>query len=597
MEHTSKAAEEEVSASNLGRQQPSRYALSSIIGLFATQFLGAFNDNFYKIVVSLFAVNAVGSAGGGGSALSLIGAIFVLPFLLFSGYAGYVADVYSKRTVLIVTKTLEIVAMSLGFIALLSGQFTLMLSVLFLMALHSTFFSPAKYSILPELLSDKDLSLGNGLLEMSSFLAIILGTSLGSVLFAIWKDQLSLIGLILIVIAVAGTFASLTIPKVPPSGARKSLQLNPFAEITSGLKRLYGDKTLWMTVVGISYFWFLGALFQMDIILFGKEIMGLDDLRVGLLSTFLAIGIGTGSVTAGRLSGAKVELGLVPLGSIGMGTFALLLSYSASSYPQVAVALALLGFSGGLFIIPLNASLQQKSGQEEKGRLLATNNFLNTVGILLASGVLWLLRDQLQVPADRIVLLFGLFTLLATVYILRTLPDFLIRFMLWMLTHTLYRIRIVGQEHVPLRGPALLVCNHMSFVDGLLVASCVQRFIRFLVYRPIYEHKALNWFMRLMKAIPIAGGNRKEVLASLERAREELRQGHAVCIFAEGAISRTGNLLPFKRGFERIINGLERPHHSPASGPVVGQHLQLQRRSLPVETTAANSLFSHGVVR
>ncbi len=559
MEHTNKAVEEEVSTPSLERQQPPRYSLSSITGLFATQFLGAFNDNFYKIVVSLFAVNAVGSAGGGGSALSLIGAIFVLPFLLFSGYAGYVADVYSKRTVLIVTKSLEIVAMGLGFIALLSGQFMLMLAVLFLLALQATFFSPAKYSILPELLSDKDLSLGNGLLEMSSFLAIILGTSLGSVLFATWKDQLSLIGLILIVIACAGTFASLGIPKVPPSGASKSLQLNPFAEITSGLKRLYSDKTLWMTVVGISYFWFLGALFQMDIILFGKEIMGLDDLRVGLLSTFLAVGIGTGSVTAGRLSGAKVELGLVPLGSIGMGAFSLLLSFSASSYPQVAVALALLGFSGGLFIVPLNASLQQKSGQEEKGRLLATNNFLNTVGILLASGVLWLLRDQFQIPADRIILLFGFFTLLATAYILRTLPDFLIRFMLWLLTHTLYRIRIVGQEHVPFRGPALLVCNHMSLVDGLLVAGCVQRFIRFLVYRPIYEHKALNWFMRLMKAIPIAGGNRKEVLESLERAREELRQGHVVCIFAEGAISRTGNLLPFKRGFERIINGLDVP--------------------------------------
>jgi len=559
MEHTGKAGKEEIGTTNLERQQPPRYSLSSITGLFAAQFLGAFNDNFYKIVVSLFAVDAAGSAGGGGSALSLIGAIFVLPFLLFSGYAGYVSDVYSKRTVLIVTKALEIVAMSLGLVAFLSGQLNLMLSVLFLMALQATFFRPAKYCILPELLSDKDLSLGNGLLEMSSFLAIILGTSLGSVLFATWKDQLSLIGLILIVIAVAGTFASLIIPKVPPSGASKSLQLNPFAEITSGFKRLYSDKTLWMTVVGISYFWFLGALFQMDIILFGKEIMGLDDLRVGLLSTFLAIGIGTGSVTAGRLSGAKVELGLVPFGSIGMGAFSLLLSFSASSYPQVAVALALLGFSGGLFIVPLNASLQQKSGQEEKGRLLATNNFLNTLGILLASGVLWLLRDQFQIQADRIILLFGLFTLLATVYILRTLPDFLIRFMLWLLTHTLYRIRIVGQQHVPLRGPALLVCNHMSFVDGLLVASCVQRFIRFLVYRPIYEHKALNWFMRLMKAIPIAGGNRKEVLESLERAREELRQGHVVCIFAEGAISRTGNLLPFKRGFERIINGLDVP--------------------------------------
>ncbi|HEV8714323.1 MAG TPA: acyl-[ACP]--phospholipid O-acyltransferase [Candidatus Binatia bacterium] len=559
MKYTSKAEEEGMSTPSPEGQPPARYSLSAIVGLLAAQFLGAFNDNFYKIVVSLFAVDAVGSAGGGGSVLSLIGALFVLPFLLFSGYAGYVADVYSKRTVLIVTKGLEVAAMSLGFVALLSGQLTLMLGVLFLLALQATFFSPAKYGILPELLSDKDLSLGNGLLEMSSFLAIILGTSLGSMLFAAWKGQLSLIGLALIAIAIAGTFAGLSIPKVPPSGATKSLRPNPLAEIASGLKRLYGDRTLWMTVVGISYFWFLGALLQMDIILLGKEVMGLDDLRVGLLSTFLAVGIGIGSVTAGRLSGHKVELGLVPLGSIGMGAFSLLLSHSASSYLQVAVALAFLGFSGGLFIVPLNASVQQKSGREEKGRLLATNNFLNTVGILFASGMLWLLRNQLQIQADRIILLCGLFTLLATGYILRTLPDFLVRFILWMLTHTLYRIRIIGQEHVPFRGPALLVCNHMSFVDGLLVASCVQRFIRFLVYQPIYEHKALNWFMRLMKAIPIAGGNRKAVLDSLERAREELRQGHVVCIFAEGAISRTGNLLPFKRGFERIVNGLAVP--------------------------------------
>ena len=480
-----------------------------ILGLLAAQCLGAFNDNVYKMVVSLLAVNAAVSAGGGSGALSLISVIFILPFFLFSGYAGYAADACSKRTVLVVTKAFEIGAMGLGFFAFLSGRIELMLGVLFLMALQATFFSPAKYGILPELLPDKDLSRANGLLEMSTFLAILLGTSLGSMMFVAWKDRLGVIGLVLVVISIAGTLASLGIPKVPPAGTGKSFRLNPWAEILSGLRRLSDQRVLWLTVVGISYFWFLGALLQMDILLFGKEVMGLDDLWVGILGTCLAIGIGLGSLMAGRLSGDKVELGLVPLGSIGIGVFSLLLSSSAASYPQTAVALALLGFSGGLFVVPLNAFLQQKSGQGEKGRLIATTNFLNTVGILLASAVLWVLRDRFHLQADWIILILGLFTLLATVYVLRTLPDFLIRFTLWLFTHTVYRIRIVGQEHVPFRGPALLVCNHMSFVDGLLVGACVQRFIRFLIYRPYYEMKSVHWLLRLMKAIPVQGGRPK----------------------------------------------------------------------------------------
>jgi acyl-[acyl-carrier-protein]-phospholipid O-acyltransferase/long-chain-fatty-acid--[acyl-carrier-protein] ligase len=524
-----------------------------------TQFLGAFNDNVFKIVVSMLAVDVAARSGEGSGYLSLVGAVFILPFFLFSGYAGHVADVFNKRSVLIVTKSFEIVAMGLGLFALVSGRIELMLGVLFLMALHSTFFSPAKYGILPEMLPDKDLSRANGLLEMSTFMAIVLGTSLGGLMIATWKDRPDRIGLVLIAIAVIGTAASFGISRVPPSGARKAFRLNPWAEIAQGVVRLYGDKALWLTVVGISYFWFLGALLQMDMILFGKEVMGLDDLRIGILGTFLAVGIGVGSLAAGRLSGDKVELGLVPLGSIGMGLFALWLSFSSHSYAHVATALSLLGIAGGFFIVPLNALLQQRSGREERGQLIATNNFMNTAGILLASGALWLFRDLLQTGPDRIILILGLFTLVATGYILSILPEFLIRFSLWMFTHTIYRIRLVGQDHVPLHGPALLVCNHMSHVDGLLVGACVQRFIRFLIYRPIYEAKALNWLFRQMKAIPVSGRNRKEIIESLERAREELRQGHVVCIFAEGAISRTGNLLPFKRGFEKIVDGLDVP--------------------------------------
>jgi len=524
-----------------------------------TQFLGAFNDNIYKIVVALLAVHVATSSGGGSGHLSLVGAVFILPFFLFSGYAGHIADVSSKRTVLIVTKALEIVAMALGFVAFLSGRIDLMLGVLFLMALQSTFFSPAKYGILPEMFPDRDLSRANGLLEMTTFLAIILGTSIGSLVFAMWKDRLAWIALTLIGIAIAGTITSLAISRVPPSGSQKPFRLNPWAEIGEGLTRLYQERTLWLTVVGIAYFWFLGALLQMDIILLGKEVMELEDFWIGILGAFLAIGIGIGSVAAGRLSGDKVELGLVPLGSIGIGGFSILLASSTASYAQTVTALLLLGFSGGLFIVPLNAVLQQKSGREERGRVIATSNFVTTGGVLLASGVLWTLRDLFQLQADRIILVFGLFTLLGTVYILRILPDFLIRFTLWMATHTIYRIRIVGQEHVPFRGPALLVCNHISHSDGLLVGACVQRFIRFMVYRPYYELKPLNWLFRLMRAIPVAGGNRKEVIQSLERAREELRQGHVVCIFAEGALSRTGTLLPFKKGFERIVAGVDVP--------------------------------------
>ncbi len=524
-----------------------------------TQFLGAFNDNVYKIVIALLAVNVATTASGGSGYLSLVGAIFILPFFLFSGYAGYLADVSSKRTVLIVTKALEIVAMALACFAFLVGRIDLMLGVLFLMALQSTFFSPAKYGILPEMLPDRDLSRANGLVEMTTFLAIILGTSIGSFMFAAWKDRLGWIGLALIAIAVAGTITSLGISRVPPSGSQKRFRLNPWGEIGKGLKRLYPEKTLWLTVMGMAYFWFLGALIQLDIILLGKEVMGLDDFWIGILGAFLAIGIGAGSLAAGGLSGDKVELGLVPLGSIGIVGFSILLAVSAPSYTQTVAALLLLGFSGGFFIVPLNALLQQKSGREEKGRVIATANFLMTGGVLLASGVLWTLRDLFRLPADRIILAAGLFTLCATVFILRILPESLIRLVLWMLTHTIYRIRTVGHEHIPFRGPALLICNHISHMDGLLVGACVQRLIRFLVYRPYYELKALTWLFRLMKAIPIAGGDGIKVMESIERAREELKRGHVVCIFAEGAVSRTGNLLPFKRGFERIVQGLDVP--------------------------------------
>ncbi len=310
-----------------------------------TQFLGALNDNLYKMIVSMRAVHVAANTDASGKYLSIAGAVFVIPFLLFSGYSGHLADRVSKRTVLISVKAFEIVAMALGLAAFFTTRIEFMLVVLFLMAVHSTIFSPAKYGIVPEMVSDKDLSRANALLEMSTFVAIVLGTSAGAFLFSAWKNQPWNMGMVMVAIAVLGFATSFKITRVSPSGVSTPFSLNPFGEVILGTRHLLADRPLWLTVVGISYFWFLGLLFQMDLLLFGSEVMKLDDVHVGLMVTCLAVGIGVGSMLAGRLSGDKVELGLVPLGSIFMGLSCLGVYAAKVSYAGEMVALALLGVS------------------------------------------------------------------------------------------------------------------------------------------------------------------------------------------------------------------------------------------------------------
>src|SRR5215468_10471806 len=525
--------------------------------LLATVALGALNDNLYKIVVTFIAAN-LGAATGDSHYLALAGALFVIPYLVFSGYAGWLADAFNKRTVLIATKSFEILAMLAAFAALHSGNLNLMLGVIFLTALQSTFFSPSHYGILPELLPERELSRANGLDELIVFLAIIIGTTAGSALYGLWQDRIELIALVLIVLAVLGTIASFGIGRVPRPAARRPLAWFPWTEVVAGLRTLAVNRPLRLTVLGITYFWFLGALLQLGVILFGKQALGLSDARAGLLQAAIGIGIGIGSAVAGRLSGDKVELGLVPLGSIGIGVSALLLAWSPPSFGLALASLILLGFFGGLFVVPLNANLQQRAPADERGRLIGTTNFLNMIGVLLASGALWLFSDALKLSPAEMVLVIGLITFVVTVYVLYLLSDFVIRFTLWFLTHSVYRIRIVGTENLPRRGPALLVCNHVSFVDGLLVGACLQRFIRFIMYRAYYEMPGLHWILKQMHAIPI-GENPKLIKAALQKARAELKAGHVVCIFAEGSLSRTGNPLPFRRGVEKILAGIDVP--------------------------------------
>jgi acyl-[acyl-carrier-protein]-phospholipid O-acyltransferase / long-chain-fatty-acid--[acyl-carrier-protein] ligase len=525
---------------------------------FFTQFLGAFNDNFYKIIVTLVALD-IPAAGGGKHYIPLIGALFILPFLLFSGYAGHLADVHSKRNVLVGAKSFEIVAMALAFVAFFLDRFEPMLAVVFLMGMQSTFFSPAKYGILPEMLGEQKLARGNGLIEMSTFAAIILGTSLGGAVYELWKEHLDWIGMALVAIAVLGTLTSLGIARVPPSGSSRQFSVNPASEIWKGARQLYRNRTLWLTVMGISYFWFLGAFLQMVLPIFGKEVLMLGEARVALLFTFVAIGIGAGSLVAGALSSDRIELGLVPVGALGIGLFSLALFASQPSFGAAAAALALLGFSGGFFIVPLNATLQHRSGREEKGRLIATNNVFNFLGAMLASALLLLLSNLIGLPGDQIILIMGTVTFAATAFAIYLLPDVFIRFVLWLLTHSVYRIRVAGEEHIPRHGPALLVSNHASFADSFMIGASLPRFVHFMLLRDYYDNRWLHWLFRLMHAIPVSATNRRDIVESIKRARGELAKGNVVCIFAEGTISRTGRVLPFKRGFEKIVEGTDAP--------------------------------------
>jgi len=380
--------------------------------------------------------------------------------------------------------------------------------VAFLMGTQAALYSPAKYGCLPELLPDRDMSRGNALIEMTTFLAIILGSVLGGLIYQAFHDTMPMIGAIEVVIAIAGTACAFGIGRTPPGHPGRRFSWNPVGTIAPSLRHLHRNRRLWLTVLGLSYFWFIGALVQKLFSVFAVETLGIpatQGVPIGLLGAVIAVGIGVGSLMAGRLSGHKVELGLVPIGAIGIAGGALALASIETSYAGAMICLGLLGFFGGFYSVPLNAMLQQKSDEDKRGQLIAANNVMNTLGILLAAGAMMLAGFAGASP-NMIAALAGLTSLAVIAYLLILLPDFLIRFCLWMMTHSIYRIRIVGPENVPLNGPALLVANHLSFIDGLLVGACVQRFVRFMVYAPFFDIPLLGRLFKLMRAIPTGGG-------------------------------------------------------------------------------------------
>jgi acyl-[acyl-carrier-protein]-phospholipid O-acyltransferase/long-chain-fatty-acid--[acyl-carrier-protein] ligase len=320
------------------------------------------------------------------------------------------------------------------------------------------------------------------------------------------------------------------------------------------------NRVLGYTLLGIAYFGFLGSLFLTVIPVYGKNVLGLAEEGAGLLLAVLSIGIGAGSVIAGRLSRGHVEIGLVPLGSLGISLCAFDLGLAGGGSwrlplglpARTALDLVLLGLASGFFIVPLNSLLQSRSPEGMKGRLIAFSNVLTFAAVLCAAGVPWLLSSVAGFTTAQVILSTALLTVGGSLYVMNLLPDFLVRLVLWLLTNTIYRVRAVGAENLPREG-ALFVANHTSWVDFLLIGAACDRMIRFLMFRKYYEWPALNWFFRRMGVIPVAAGDPPhKTEESLAIARRQIAEGHAVCIFAEGSITRTGNLLKFKRGFERI---------------------------------------------
>jgi len=528
--------------------------------LLIAQALSVFNDNAFKYILSLVVIARATSAAEQSRLVALASAVFVLPYILFSSYAGQVADRLSKRRAIMILKALEILLMTLGALAIWAGHIPAMLAVLFLEGTHSAFLAPAKEGILPQMLPDEDLSRANGLLQLTIYTMIVVGPVVAGLARPLFPGRPYQPVALLALVALASYAVSFGITRVPPLAPEERFRWNVAGQFWRNFSEIRSNRALLLTVLGIAYFWFLGAVYLQNVLIYGRQLLGLGDRELTLLNACVSIGIGLGAFLAGKLSGDQVELGLVPLGSIGLGVFALDLFFAKHSFGHALAGHFLLGACGGLFIVPLEAFLQQRAGEKTKGRVIAASNVLTFAAVFAGSGWLLLLTNVLKLRPDQVLLVMGALSFAATAYILTLLPDFTVRLCLWLLTHTFYRIEVRGGENFPHRGPALLVCNHISYVDPFLIGACTQRFIRFLMHRTFYETPGIRWLVKLMGAIPISEADKpRQMVESLREAQQQLRDGHLVCIFAEGAITRTGNLLRFRPGFERITRGLAVP--------------------------------------
>ena len=533
----------------------------SFWALMATQFQGAFSDNAYKNLVVYLILGVALPKDQREILVVVVGLLFSIPFILFSMTGGFLGDRFSKRSVTAGTKVMEIGVMLVALAALGFASLPLQIAAVFLLSTQAALFGPSKYGLLPEILPQSRLSWGNGVLELGTFVAIITGTMAAGFMAEAFAGRQYWSGAILVALAAVGLTASLAIRRTPPADPARPFRLNPISELLSEWKYVREDRVLYLAVLGNTYFWFLAMLLQTNIIFYGNDVLHLQAQGNAYLQASVAIGIGIGSLAAGYLSGGKIEYGLIPLGAAGITIFGAALGHSGIiGFVGVAALLGLIGFFAGFFAVPINALIQHRPDPARKSGVIAAANLISFIGIFLASGTYYAFTAFARFGPKTIFLLSAGMTLGATIYVTRLLPDSLIRLLLWLATNTIYRIRVDGRENVPSKGGALLVSNHLSFVDALLLIASTDRFIRFLIFKDIYELPFIKPFARIIQAIPISSKQRpREMIAALREASETIKAGGIVCIFAEGQITRVGHLLPFRRGFERIMKGVDAP--------------------------------------
>jgi 1-acyl-sn-glycerol-3-phosphate acyltransferase len=541
---------------------------------FWTQFLGAMNDNVFKIgFTSLVTYQAARFSGvNADTAAFLISAIFILPFVLFSATSGQVADKYDKAMLTRFVKTFEIGVMLVGGAGFWLHDALLLYLCTFLMGVHSTVFGPVKYAYLPQHLDRTELVGGNGMVEMGTFVAILLGTIAGGAAAGAEAHGAAILAFGCVAIALIGRVASGFVPQSAPSQPDLRINWNPISETWRNLKLARENRTVFLSLLGISWLWFVGATFLSSFFRFAKDVLSANpDVVTVLLATF-SIGIGTGSLLCERLSKKRIEIGLVPLGSIGISVFAIDLFFASHALPKAAHLLTvaefmtppahwrvladlfLLAMFGGFYSVPLYALIQSRSQPSHRARIIAANNILNSL-FMIVSSLMAVALTSLGVGIPGLFLVTALLNVIVAAYIYSLVPEFLLRFVAWLLVHTFYRIRLVHAERIPEEGAAVLVCNHVSYVDAIVIMAESPRPIRFVMDHRIFRTPFAGWLFRHAKAIPIAPAYEDGEL--LKRAYDAcanaLDDGDLVCIFPEGKLTSMGDMNPFRHGVSEIL--------------------------------------------
>ncbi|MGO2133677.1 MAG: MFS transporter [Halomonas sp.] len=540
---------------------------------FLTQFLGAFNDNLYKnalvVLITFHAVRYTPLEPG--VLVNLAAGIFILPFFLFSATAGQLADKYEKSRLIRGIKLLELGIMVLAASAFALDSLVLMLVTLFFMGVQSSLFGPVKYAILPQHLDEAELIGGNGLVESGTFVAILIGTIAGGVMIAL-PDGARWVSVAVLLIAGAGYLASWGIPTAAAADAALRINWNPLSQTLRTLSFARANRVVFLSILGISWLWFYGALLLSQFPDYARSVLGGDEYTVTLLLAIFSVGIGTGSLLCEKLSKSHVEIGLVPFGAIGLTLFGLDLWWASpaagalgSLQPLSAVLghavswrvvfdLLMIGIFGGFFIVPLYALIQLRSDASHRSRIIAGNNILNALfmvfAALMGAGLL-----AAGASIAQLIFITAILNACVAIYIFTLVPEFLLRFIVWLLVHAVYRLRVNGEEYIPGEGAVVLVANHVSFVDALVIMATCRRPVRFVMDHRIFRWPILSFVFRTSRAIPIAPA--REDAEMMERAFDSvaaaLEAGEVVGIFPEGAITKSGEIRDFRGGISRIV--------------------------------------------